>query len=84
MLVYLSAPADVLWERIFNDAHRHKTRVKMNPSTGLHDVREALSHREPIYTAAADRVVEVADQTIESIVDGIMTRCNLRDELKDT
>lgn len=77
-LVYLVAPPEMLWERIFADTHRHATRLKIDPNTGLQAVRQALADREPLYIQAADRVVDTSHRTIDNIVDRIITRLGLR------
>lgn len=77
-LIYLTAPPDVLWKRIFADVHRHATRLRMDPDTGLQQVRHALEFREPIYSAIADAVVDTDGRSVESIVDRVITRAGLR------
>jgi shikimate kinase len=77
-LVYLTAPAEVLWKRIFADVHRHATRLKMDPDTGLQQVRHALQAREAVYARIADVVVDTNGRSVQGIVDRIVTRVNLR------
>jgi shikimate kinase len=77
-LVYLTAPPEVLWERIFKDVHRHATRLKIDPGTGLQQVRQTLSVREPLYTQAADCIVDTTGRSVASIVERVITRAGLR------
>ena len=83
-VVYLIAPAEVLWERIFSDARRHATRLRMDPSVGLHQVREALAIREPLYEQAADRIVDTRGRTVDEIAERILTRAGLREPSRPT
>jgi shikimate kinase len=76
-LVYLTAPPEILWKRIFDDVHRHETRLQMSPDTGLQQVRQAFMDRDPIYTGASDCIVSTADRSIEDIVRRILTRTGL-------
>ncbi len=77
-LVYLTASPDVLWARIFADLHRHATRLRMDPDTGLQQVRTALLLRDPIYARVADATVDTTGRSPASIVDRIITRTGLR------
>jgi shikimate kinase len=76
-LVYLTAPPELLWKRIFDDVHRHTTRLRMDPDRGLQEVRQALAEREPLYAAASDCEVDTADRDVDSIVGRILTRTGL-------
>lgn len=77
-LVYLTAPPEVLWKRIFDDTHRHQTRLKMDPDNGLQQVRKAIMEREPIYMLASDCIVDTANRSVDSIVSRVLTRTGLR------
>jgi len=77
-LIYLTASPEILWKRIFDDLHRHATRLKMSPDEGLRQVRQALIERGPIYTQAADCIVEVGRRSVEDIVRRILSRMRLR------
>lgn len=73
-VVYLTAPADVLWNRIYADAPRHTTRLKMDPTTGLEQIRRALLEREPIYSRVCDLTVDTTGLSVEVIADQILAR----------
>lgn len=77
-LVWLKAPPELLWERIVGDFRRHHTRPQMDLGAGLHDVREALRQRDPIYERVADVWVDTTNRTISSVVDRILTRLHMR------
>ncbi len=76
-LVYLTAPPEILWKRIFDDVQRHATRLELDPSTGLQEVRNSLMERDPIYTRVSDCIVETADRPVESIISRIITRTGI-------
>jgi len=76
-LVWLSAPPEVLWERIKADARRLDTRPPADPKHGLEDVRSVLREREPIYAGWADFVVDTADRSPEAVAAEILDRLNI-------
>lgn len=71
-LVYLTAPPEVLWKRIFNDLHRHTTRLRMDSATGFQQVRGAMAFRDPLYTQAADAIVETEGRDVDTIVQRVL------------
>lgn len=76
-IVYLTAPPEMLWKRIFDDVQRHSTRLALDPDTGLQQVRHALMERDPIYTRVSDCIVDTTDRPVESIVRRIITRTGI-------
>lgn len=59
-LVWLKAPAEVLWERIQADKDTAKSRPNLTAAGGLEEVRHLLALREPLYRAAAELTVDVS------------------------
>jgi shikimate kinase len=76
-LVWLTAPPEVLWQRIVTDLRRHETRPEMNLAAGLEQVREVLRERNPIYERVADIQVKTTDRPVNSIVEQILDRLHL-------
>ncbi|MFQ5414269.1 MAG: shikimate kinase [Phycisphaerae bacterium] len=60
IVVWLTAPADVLWDRIRCDKHTPSARPPLTPSGGLSEVRRLLHQRSPRYRAAADIIIDTA------------------------
>lgn len=77
-LVWLTAPPEVLWERILGDLRRQQTRPALDLAAGLQQIRDTLKHREPIYTRVADVEVDTTGRSVSSIVERILTRAHLR------
>jgi shikimate kinase len=76
-LIYLTAPPEVLWHRIYGDAHRHATRLPMNPQTGLQQVRDALMQRDPIYRQASHWIIDTCECDIEGVLRLVLSRTGL-------
>ncbi|WP_200761717.1 shikimate kinase [Poriferisphaera corsica] len=71
--VYLSAPAEVLYERISGDVKSDETRPSLTgKGTGLDEVREILAKRVETYQAASDVIVDVAAPELEQVSDEII------------
>jgi len=67
VLVWLTAPAEVLWQRIFADPATPDSRPALTDVGGLAEVREILQDRTPRYAAAADLVVDTAGKPVNNI-----------------
>lgn len=78
-LVWLTAPPEVLWQRIVGDLRRHETRPEMDLAAGLDQVREVLRERNPIYERLADLTVKTTDRSVKAIVEQILDRLGLLD-----
>ena len=79
-LVWLTAPAEVLWRRIIGDIRRLETRPQMDFAAGLVEVREALKQRNPVYRQVADVTVDTTDRSVANIVERILTRVHLQED----
>ncbi len=70
LVVWLRAPAAILWERLQADA----TTVERRPALsggGLAEIEELLAARAPLYHGCAEFVVDTAEQTPEQVADQI-------------
>lgn len=73
-LIWLTAPAQVLWERISQDPTT--TRPDLTPTGGLPEVRQILAQREPTYRAVADLILNTDHQTLDQVVEAIISSIN--------
>ena len=64
-VVWLSAPVEVLWERIHRDAGSPANRPALTSSTGMDEVRQVLAAREPRYRIAAHVVIDASTDDID-------------------
>lgn len=73
-IVYLTASPEILWRRIFDDAQRHSTRLRMSPHTGLDLVRQTLEERVPLYRQSADVVIDTTQRSVDSLLNELIPR----------
>ncbi|NNM84617.1 MAG: shikimate kinase [Phycisphaerales bacterium] len=66
-IVWLSATAEVLYQRISADAASQHTRPNLTTAGGLEEVKRLLARRTPLYQAAADITVDADNQTPEQL-----------------
>jgi shikimate kinase len=59
-VVWLNAPAEVLWQRIAADPGSTHARPNLTASGGLEEIRRLLEVRNPLYAAAADITLDVS------------------------
>ncbi len=71
-LIWLTAPPEVLWERICRDTATRSSRPDLTPAGGLQEVRDVLSRRTPDYERAADIQVDTGGQSVVEIVDRVL------------
>ncbi len=67
-VVWLSAPAEVLFARIQADSQTAATRPNLTARGGLDEVRRLLADRAPLYASLADVVVDVSDMDVPCAV----------------
>jgi shikimate kinase len=72
--VWLTAPAEVLHERIERDAQTAATRPALTDRVGIDEVRHLLAQREPLYAATAHGHVRTDRQTIDEVADEVIRR----------
>ena len=70
-VVWLKAPADVLWQRMQVDATTAERRPNLAQG-GLAEIDELLRVRTPLYEACQDFTVDAAEQTPEQIATTIV------------
>ena len=66
-IVWLSAPAEVLYQRITADITSQHTRPNLTASGGLEEVKRLLALRTPLYQSTADITVDAGNQTPEQL-----------------
>ena len=73
-VVWLTAPADVLYQRISTDSETQHSRPPLTQQSGIEDVRRLLAERSPIYQRASDFQIETVDREPGEIAEEIV-RC---------
>jgi shikimate kinase len=71
-IVWLAAPAEVLWTRISQDARSVEMRPNLTADGGLDEVRKLLAAREPAYRAAADFTIGTGSSSPEDVAAAIL------------
>jgi shikimate kinase len=66
-IIWLRAPAEVLHQRIQNDAATSLTRPNLTAAGGLEEVRALLAQREEAYRGAADAVVDIHHLSVDAL-----------------
>lgn len=69
-VVWLTAPADVLWERLQSDATTAERRPNLGQG-GLAEIEELLRMRTPLYEECADWRIDSAKHTPDQVVEQI-------------
>lgn len=67
-IVWLQAPAEVLWKRIEADTQTAANRPDLTGAGGLDEVLQLLNLRAPLYAAAADVALDVTNMRPDQIV----------------
>ena len=67
-IVWLQAPAEVLWKRIEADTQTAANRPDLTSAGGLDEVLRLLNIRAPLYAAAADVALDVTNMHPDQIV----------------
>jgi shikimate kinase len=67
-IVWLQAPAQVLWERISADTATAANRPNLTSAGGLEEILRLLQIRAPLYASAADIALDVANMHPDQIV----------------
>jgi shikimate kinase len=76
-VVWLKAPAEVLFQRIQLDATTAERRPNLTAQGGIDEIRTLLAQREPLYAAVADLQVQ-ADRPPAEVANTIIDELNLR------
>ena len=72
-IVWLTAPIDVLWERICTDTAAADSRPRLTEHTGRAELEALESERLPIYQNAADLTVDTTQRSIQEVAQVIAT-----------
>ncbi len=67
-IVWLQAPAQVLWERISADTVTTANRPNLTSAGGLEEILRLLQIRAPLYASAADIALDVANMHPDQVV----------------
>ena len=73
-IVWLTAPAEVLWRRRKGDATTVDSRPSLTARPGLDEVTHLLAKRQSYYEAAADCTVDASTKTPGAIADEIVAK----------
>lgn len=71
-VVWLDAPAHLLWQRIAAAEQAGKHRPALTNLTGLAEVELVLQVRRPIYADCADYTIDVSDTSPQEVADRIV------------
>jgi len=72
MLVWLTAPAEVLHQRISTDPATHHSRPPLTQQSGIEEVRKLLAERSPLYQRASDFQIDTVDREPREIAEEIV------------
>jgi shikimate kinase len=70
-IIWLRAPAAVLWARINRDPHTTQSRPNLTAEGGLGELEATLAQREPQYRAAAHHIVDTMTAKPEAVAEAI-------------
>ncbi len=72
-VVWLTAPAEVLWQRIAADPASEVSRPSLTSDNGLDEVRAVLAERKDLYRSAAHATIDTEGSPITDIAREIIT-----------
>jgi shikimate kinase len=70
-VIWLVAPASVLWSRICSDPHSAERRPSLTGAGGLAEVEKFLTEREPHYRAMSNHIVQTMPDSPEKVAEAI-------------
>ncbi len=70
-IVWLRAPAAVLWSRIKGDSRSSSQRPELTPQGGLAEMEALLAQRERIYEGSAHHVIDTVSMSPDEIAEAI-------------
>jgi shikimate kinase len=73
LVVWLTASADTLWQRLEADAATRRQRPPLTPRGGLSEICELLAVREPYYRECADVILNTTDLPANEVADKIVS-----------
>jgi shikimate kinase len=71
-LVWLTAPAEVLWQRIEADPATASTRPPLTNEAGLVEMQQLLAQRSPLYEQASDLTIDTTQRTPPAVAEAIV------------
>jgi shikimate kinase len=77
-IVWLTAPIDVLWERISADTTAADSRPPLTEHSGRAELEVLESERLPMYEDVADLTVDTSNRTIREVAQAIATALGRR------
>lgn len=73
--IYLWASVELLYERIQGDPRSAQTRPALTAQGGgIEEIRTVLEHRDPVYRAVADDVIDVSGKSVDTLAAEILER----------
>ena len=75
--IWLDAPAQLLYQRIFSDSSSGNRRPNLTDRGGLEEVNEVLAIRRPIYSQMANLIVDIEGKQPEEICREIVDWVNI-------
>jgi len=76
-VIWLKAPAEVLFERIKSDITTAERRPNLTAQGGIEEIRTLMAKREPLYAAVADLEVEAKRSAFE-IAETVIAELDLK------
>ncbi len=73
-IVWLTAPTEVLWDRIQSDPASQSARPSLTNMSGLDEIRAMLAQRKAAYESAADVVIDTSNTLPQEIAEQIARR----------
>lgn len=70
-IVYLRAPAAVLWARVSRDPQSLNRRPDLTAAGGLTEVETVLRDREPLYESVSHHIIDTLSQSPETVAEAI-------------
>jgi shikimate kinase len=77
VLVWLTAPAEVLYQRISTDPATASSRPPLTDQSGVEEIRRLLAERSPHYQRASDFQIETVGREPREIAEEIVRRARL-------
>jgi shikimate kinase len=73
-IVWLTADAKTLWQRLQGDTTTAERRPNLTPAGGLAEIEEVLRVREPLYREVAEFAVDSGNQSPEAVAALVLAR----------
>lgn len=70
-VIWLRAPAVVLWSRVKGDPETVHSRPDLTPAGGLEEIEAKLAEREPAYRTAAHHTVDTISMTPHAVAEAV-------------